>query len=589
LKKTGRHILLCGFLSLALGAVNAQETRFFMTVNKNQVVLNDNFQVRITFENGRGNVEPIDFSAFQVIAGPNLSTASQIIQGAVSTNYTMTYFLRPIKTGKFTLGPAKTVINGKNYATEAIVVEVLSGGSTSQQSPQSGGTSNYTQQPSADKNVQIIIELSKRKVYIGEQITARYVLLTRYRNLEATDTRYPTLPGFWSEEIKNDQSTWEPNLEMVNGVAYRKAYLKTQILFPQRAGTSKLEPIEFTCRVDRSLFNPGTEIKVKSNAPSIEVLAFPTGSPKGFDGAVGNLNFSATVSRTEVKVNEAIDLKINVSGSGNLTLIGAPKMEFPPDFEVYDPEIKDRISINAGGVNGTRSFQYLIIPRYPGSYEIPEMNFVWFNPAKAAYESVRQGPYTIQVTGEAGQGAIAGQTRARNKVSQSAQDIRYIYTDSQSLEVKNAYFFGSVTYYTALGSPLLLLMLVLFVRRRRDSMAQNTSLVRRRGANKMAKGRLKSAKKALDHSDDKLFYAEVFKALYGYLSDKLNIPLSHLTRPTILKALQDQNVDSTLSGRLQGALDTCEMARFAPVTDVQSNSFYGETVTLIEKLESNLK
>src|SRR5690554_3240017 len=284
---------------------------------------------------------------------------------------------------------------------------------------------------------------------------------------------------------------------MINGVPYRQAVLKRQILFPQRTGKIQIDPLTISSRVNRSFLNPGEELIMASNSPTIEVMPLPGNAPESYNGAVGDFTFSADIDRTELPANEAITLKITIGGSGNLSLVKEPELKFPPDFETYDPETKDRINVSGAGVSGSRSFQYLIIPRYPGEYEIPEIKFTYFDPNKGNYVTKTQGPFPIKVTGDGSASAGAGGARPQNTVRQISDEIRYIRIDDTTLELKGGQFFRSIGYYFAIGIPFVGFILFLAFRKKRATELDDVQGTRRRKANKMARRRLKMAETAL--------------------------------------------------------------------------------------------
>ena len=591
MKKTGKHIIFLVLALMATFAVSGQETAFYATVDKNPVGSGDVFSYQITLENGRGDVTPPDLSDFNVVFGPSRSSNYRIINGQQTSSMSFSYTMRPRKTGNFTIGSASTVVNGKKYQTKPITIKVVQGSSTkaTQQSRSNQNGKSNQSSGSENENLKVQILLNKRKVYLGEQVIATYVILTRFRSLDVEDTKFPGMAGFWTEDIKVEQARWEREYEMVDGVPYRKAVLKRQILFPQRTGKIEIDPLTISTRINRSFLNPGEELKMASNSPTIEVMPLPGTAPESFAGAVGDFNFSASIDREELPANEAINLKINITGSGNLSLVKEPELNFPPDFETYDPETNDRINVSGSGVSGGRTFQYLVIPRYPGEYEIPEIAFTYFDPRKEKYITKTEGPFPIKVTGEGAAVIGANGQRVQNTVKQSADDIRYIETESEKLVARGEQFFKTSGYFAAVGMPFLGFILFLVFRKRRARELDDVKGTRRRKANKMARRRLKLADKALKANDSKLFYAEIFKAIYGYMSDKLGIPGGLLSRQVIIQNLEELNIDKELILKLSNTIETCEMARFAATGDVSNQEFYRETVKLISKLDSQIR
>ena len=585
-----RALIALFFLLLPLVSAS-QDASLTATVDKNPVSINDVFTLKLTLVNSKGNIETPDLGDFRVVFGPSRSSSYRIVNGRQSSSASISYTLRPKQLGTYEIGVAKVNVNGKVLTTKPIKIKVIKGASsgTSSTSRESASSSNYNQNQNTLKNLMVRIQLSKNKVYKGEQVIASYILLSRYNNIDLGEMDFPALDGFWSEDFPEQQTSWEPNLEIINGVQYRKAIIKRQVLFPQRSGANELEPFVLSANVNRSFFNPGENITVRSNTPTITVKELPEGAPESFKGAVGEFDFAASVDKNKLKANEAINLKVKVTGSGNLKLIDANPFQFPEDFEVYDPETNDRISVTAGGVKGSRSFQYLIIPRYPGEYSVPEMEFSFFNPKTGKYQIAKAGPYNFSIADDEGNVPTAGAKRPKNIVEQSGLDIRYIITDKNLLSATRSQFFGTTLFWLGSAGPFAFLLIFLGYRRRKEALDSDVKGKKRRGANKTARRRLKAAEIALKKNDSSLFYEEISKALFGYISDKLGIPIGQLSRSRILSELDKNGIDTSVVNDVTYVIDTCEMARFAPVTEVSDDIFYKRTAELIENLEGKLK
>lgn len=587
MKRTGKYRLATILWSLLPLFVWGQGAVFTASVDKNPVGLNDVFTLKLTLENARGEIEAPDLSDFKVVFGPSRSSSYRIVNGQQSSSITFSYTLRPKQTGKFEIGTAKARVDGKVLTSKPIEIEVVRGSSSSTSS--SSGAQQKSRQQTANKNLMVQIQLSRREAYKGQQLVATYILLSRYNNIDLGTMDFPTLDGFWTENLGDEQVTWEPNLEMVNGVPYRKAILRRQVLFPQRSGKLEIEPLELTAVVNRSFFNPGQEVTIRSNAASVNVKPLPPNPPESFEGAVGQMDFSASVDRTELKANEALNLKISIRGTGNLQLIDIPDLSFPQDFEVYDPETNDRLSVTAGGVKGSRNFQYLIIPRYPGEYTIPAMEFSYFDPATGRYETETAGPFNFKISDDRGNIPAESARRPKSRVEQSGLDIRYIVTDESRLETKRSQFFGTFGFWAGAAGPLVLLLAFLLYRRRQEALESDVVGRKRRRASSAARKRLRAAEAALKSSDTKRFYEEIFKAIYGYLGDKLGIETGRLSKPLIKSELEKRGVNEATTNEAIHLIETCEMSRFAPVTETSDQVFYKRTQELIENLDEKLK
>lgn len=584
MKKIGKYLTLCiAMLALSYTA-GAQDPVFSAVVDKQTVAVGDAFNVKFTVENGRGDITPPDFSDFKVVFGPSKSSSFQIINGRQTSTMTLSYTLRAAAEGKYTIGSAVAKVGSKLLKSEPMEIEVVKGSK-----PSSQGAAAQSQKPAADKNLIVRMLLSKSKVYQGEGIVITFELLSRYNNIDLGETTFPSLDGFWSEDIKTGQTSWEQDYEYIDRVPYRKAILRKKLLFPQRPGTIEIEPFKITAQVNRSFFNPGTEVTAQSYAQKIEVLPLPGGAPESFNGAVGEYSFSGKAGQTEIRANDAIDLKLEVSGKGNLKLVKAPPIEFPTDFEVYDPELKDRISVSGGGMNGSRTYEYLVIPRYPGKYEIPEFAFTHFSPSKKQYVTQTAGPFQVEVRGEDGIVPTDESGIARSRVETVRRDIRYIVTDPAMLMPAGKMFFRSFGYYLLTVGPLLFLTGFILFHKKRDAILGDVRTIRRKKAHSVAKKRLAAAKKAMGKGDSTTFYAEIFNAVYGFLSDKLGTEKAALTKPVIRAKLIENEVPDHMAQEVIYLIETCEMARFAPVTGQSDEVFYGRTAEFIEKLEAMFK
>jgi BatD DUF11 like domain len=570
------------------GKVLAQQINVDATVDKNPVSVDDSFKFIITLSNTKGTITPPDFKDFSIAYGPIQSSSFQNINGQQSSNITLTYALIPKKIGTFKIGKASISANGKIYETTPVEIKVIQGESSQNKSNQSTAKSNV--QASGNENLLLRINLSKSKVYQGEQFVVTYNLYSLYNNIQIINFELPSFNGFWTEEVKISESSWESQLESINGKNYRKAILKRQVLFPQRNGKLSLEAMTVNCMVNRGFFSNGQEIKVVSNKPTVEVLPLPSnGKPADFAGTVGTYSYEVSTDKNSVKENEAINLTVKIAGNGNLKLIEEPKINFPADFEVYEPKINDKINIGAGGMSGSRIFEYLIVPRHAGEFQLNPVTFSYFDLDSKTYKTKTSGDLKFII--EKGDGSATTTYSPVNKeeVSVVGQDIRYIKNNTDNLTDKNNLFFGSFLFYTLLSLPALAFFLFLFIRNKNRKENSDVNSVKKRKANQLARKRLILAEKALNQNKDTLFYQEISKALYGYLGDKLNIPLADLSKEKIKINLINQSIDEANAKEVIEMIERCEMARFAPVSDLTAQQVYNETVALIGKIESQIK
>ena len=368
----------------------AQEIAFTATVDRNSIAVGEHVKLTITLVNSRESFNAPDLGGLVIDRGPFESSSFNYVNGRMTSSVSRTWMLTATRPGKYTIGAASVRVGGGVITTEPITIEVAKGSAP----PADPGVA---QGQGRDPNLFVTISLSKNKAYVGEQVVASYVLYSRYPNIELSKYDLPKLDGFWTEEIDLGDAGWEERPQVINGLQYRVAVLKKQLLFPQRSGRLRIEPMSLTCVVNRSFFSRGTAIDVTSNAVELTALELPPNAPAEFSGAVGELQMNVSADRTEVNADQAIELSVRISGRANLKLLDAPNLTPPAEFEVYDPKVNDKISIGSNGMAGHREFQYLMIPRHDGTYELDGVTFGYFDPKAGEYRTLRSGPLTIDV------------------------------------------------------------------------------------------------------------------------------------------------------------------------------------------------
>lgn len=573
-----RYILML-LLLLALPAARAQEITFTATVDRTTFAVGERIKLTLSLTNAQGRFGDPDLGGLVVVQGPFESSAYNFINGRASSTISRSYLLTATEPGDYTIGAAKAQVGGGSISSEAIKVHVekAAGGGA--------GAGVLDQQQKQDRDLFATISLSRGRCYVGEQVVVTYTLFCRYNAIELTSYDLPKLTGFWAEEIDMGQLEWEPALQTVNGLQYRVAIIKKQLLFPQKSGRLRIEQATLDCVVNRSFFSRGSNVKVRSNAAELTVQELPAGAPPDFSGAVGRLDMTVEGAGATVKANEAIDLKVRFSGRANLKLLEAPKPRFPADFEVYDPKVSDKVGVTAAGMSGSREFQYLVIPRHDGSYTLDPITISYFDPEKGAYQQLSSGPLTFTVekgdgTGAAGSAAV---TRpSRTDVQQLERDIRYIRTGDLELAPKGRQLFGSWPYVACMASPALALVLLLGWKRRRDAALADATGMRRKAADKVARKRLSEAADALGRNDREAFYTALSKALHGYLADKFTLGVAEVNTATLRERLGAGEV----ADRFARLIDACAMARFAPVEDRSRQELYDEAAALITRIEN---
>lgn len=566
-------------LALALGAVlplAAQEITFTASVDRNAIAAGDQIRLTVTLANSQERFSPPDLGGLVVVAGPHESSSFNFINGRTSSTVTRTWVLTATQPGKYTIGPARVKVGRGTIETEPITIEV-SKGSTQ------GSDPAVQRAQQGDPNLFIIVSLNKSKAYVGEPVVASYHLYNRYTGLEAPKSEPPQLNGFWSEELSTENARWEE--KVVNGIGYRVILIKQQLLFPQRSGKLRIEPMTLNCIVNRNFFNRGTPIDVRSNAVEFTAMALPAGAPADFSGAVGELTLDVQADRKQVKVNEAIEVTVRISGRSNLKLVDAPKLSFPSDFESYEPKVTDKITVSSAGMSGSRGFQYTVIPRHEGHFDLGAIGLSYFDTRTGTYKSLRSEPLVIDVAPGDASTITTTAPSLRSDVVALDNDIRFIRSGEADLRPKGHELFGSWPWVAGMSTPGLLFLGFALWDRRRRRMQGDAEGLRRSRAEKVARQRLQEASVALKKNDAAAFYAALSKALHGYVADKFSLGVAELNERELAQRIGKTPEGNETAARLLKVIGHCDMARFAPVEDRPRAELYEEALTLIQRIE----
>jgi hypothetical protein len=596
-------------LLFCAGLTFADDVKFVASVNSTTVGTGDQFEVSFSVNGNGERFTPPDFSGFQVLSGPNFSSSMTSINGSTSVDNTYSYILMATKEGSFTIGTASIVINGRKFSTNAIKIKVVKGRPVQQGqqggNQQSAPDANVQAAPSENLSKSLFIKavVDKTNIYQGEQITVSYRLYTRLGIEQSGLDKLPDLNGFWSEEVKNTQQQqvqW--HVENYKGLQYSVADIKQNILFPEHAGDLTIDPLVMTFVVrqpvashdimEQMMGGSFKEVKYQAKSAPVIIHAKPlpeAGKPDSFTGAVGTFKIEATVDRTELKANESLNYKVRVTGAGNIKLLKTLSTNFPADFEKYDPKITDTTTEQVSGVAGSRFYNYLLIPRHEGDFTIEPIRFSYFNPATNRYVTLTSKPFHIKVNkGTAESNVTAFSGADKQDVKTLGNDIRYIKTGSPGLKKQGDEFFGSFGYYLLLLlGPLACVVAYTY---RNQTIKNNSDVVKvkSRNAGKVAAKHLANAQKQLLTNNTQAFYEDVFKGLYGYLSDKLNILYANLDRETIASALKARALDDSLIKQLLDTLDLCEMARYAPVNHISKQEVFEKAQGIINDIENKI-
>ena len=604
-KKTGLIFLL--LFSVVIVA-DAQDATFTTSVDRNRVAIGEQFEITFTLNGSSSgsNFRPPSFNDFLTLSGPNQSTNMQFINGAMSASVTYSYVLQPRAEGKFVIPPAFINHGGKQLQTQPITIEVTKGApQQKQQSKQSQQESDIGKQIGDNLFLKVVVD--KARVYQGEQITATYKIYTRVNVINYSMTKVPSLTGFWSEELDIPKQV-QLSTEVVNGKQYRVGILKKAALFPQRSGTLTIDQMEVECVVqvqsrrrsndifdqffNDSFFGNVANVshKVRNQPLNITVLPLPAADmPAGFGGAVGKFSMEAWLDKRQTKTNEPVTLKVKISGRGNLKLLEAPIINVTSDIEKYDPKISDNVTKQDDQIAGSRTFEYLLIPRHPGDQKISSVQFAFFDIEKKSFVTLSSSEFILNVE----KGSETAPTYAvgisKEDVKLLGEDIRFIKSETISLRRKVDTFIGSLMFFVLSVTPILAFVGFILYAKRREKLQGNLILVRNRKARKLAHRRLAEAKKFLDSKKKEEFYTEISRALWGYVADKLGIPPSDLSVDFVRTTLERRSVPIEVINKLTSTIEICEFARFAPATDaVQMDQAYQETVELISTIEEKL-
>ena len=578
------------FILIALPATVLGQATFTAAVDKNSVATDEQFTLQFALEGsgtgGGKNLSLPDLSKFLILSGPNHSTSMQFINGTVSSSATYSYVLQPREAGKFTIGAASIEAGGKQYSSQPIEMVVSKGAAKTKPQASAGQPADNELQLGENLFLKAIVDRSK--VYLGEEINVAFKVYTRVHITSIPPlNKLPAMTGFWGEELTVPQQISLSN-EVVNGKQYQVGIIKKTALFPTQAGNLEISPLEIVCQVQMQnrkrssdwfdqLFNDPffnnfstSNVNVKSPPVKVTVLPLPKGDvPASFRGAVGQFTLNASVSSKSVKTNEPLSLKAVINGIGNIKILEAPNVEIPNEFERYDPKVTETIDRSAKNISGSKTFEWLLVPRYPGQKKIPPLEFSYFDPSKGKYVSLHSN--AIDLTVEKGSAEIVQTVTGISKedVKLLSQDIRFIKTNGGSFRKKGGDEVSTPTLVIMTMLPLLAFVGLAAYRQKNLREVSDVAMFRSRKAMKVATKRLKQAKLLLSGADPEAFYAEISRALWSYVSDRLGIDRADLSIDTVTRQLEAQSIPGDLITRLKECLEACEFARFAPASSLQ--------------------
>lgn len=597
----------------------AQSATTFTTNAPMKVAVGETFRIEFAL-----NATPDDDSfvppalnGFDILAGPAVSRGSsvQIINGSMtkSTNYTYTYVVVANNAGTNTIGSASVVVDEKKYTTKALPIEVVTESaaatpqaSSAQQSSQGSSSQSSSAQSGniAEDDILLRTVVSRTSLFKGEPLRATIKLYSRVAIAGAENEKMPSFNGFWSQDIRNNNR--ETQRETYNGKVYETQTLYDYLLYPQQSGQLSIDPASMTVvaqvrvrsrNVD-PFFGGGYEIinvrrQVSTPKINIDVKELPAGAPDSFNGAVGNFSMECSLTPETVTTNSSMAYTVRISGTGNLSLLQAPTVSLPSTFEQYNVKTTESITTNQNGASGYKQFEYPIIPRSEGEYSLQPTKFTFFNTRSMKYETLESPTYNLSIAsdGTSGSSSSSGVQRSisREDIKLLGEDIRFIKIEDAKLRTESKPFILSGSYYASLAAIFALFTALYFILRRKIKESQNSTLVRGKRANKVAIQRFKAANSFMNSANEKAFYKEVLSAIWGYMSDKFNIPVANLTKESVRKELAKREVSQELIAGFSEITTLCDEAQYSPMASAQMNEVYMTAVKLISNIETEIK
>ena len=587
MKKKYFYIL---FLLFTVQGVIAQVT-FKADASKTELGLNERLRIQFSIDKqGADDFTPPNFNNFKVLAGPSQSTSFSSVNGKTSYKLVYTYIVQPTVKGTFTIPSASITYKGETIKTNTVRVKVLSAVDI----PKDLNDPRYK----ASESIHLVAEVSNSKPYVGESISVVYKLFVNTSEVNVQNTREvasPSFNGFWNQSI--DVKKWVPLNGTYKGKPHRYVIVRKTVLIPHKSGKLTIDPMEMEITAGipigrRDFFGnmlmDDVNFTATSGRKTIQVKPLPlTDKPFDFNGAVGDYDFNVTASKTDLNANESANIKVKVSGVGNLKLIKLPVIETPKGLETYEPEHKEKITTNLGGLKGEVYNQYAVVPQFRGKFKIPGVTFSYFNPKEEKYHTIQSDAIILNAL----QGKLPSEENnnvdSKKSVVGNENNIRYIHskTDFISKDEKEN-FYGSNLYYLLLVLPLLSIPLGIYIGKKKQQRDSDIIGNKRRKADKLARKYLSQAKKQLGKKE--AFYIALEKALHNYLKAKLQIETSDISKEKIAEILQKRKVDEKTINEFKMVLDNCDYARYAPSTEVMMKQDYEKAKDVIAKIDKQL-
>ncbi|WP_026452092.1 BatD family protein [Aequorivita capsosiphonis] len=590
--KTKNFLFLLSFVLCGLAAT--AQVQFDAKVSKKRLGINERLRVDFEMNQDGDNFRPPNFENFRVVGGPNQSISNSWINGKRSFSKTYSYFLSPQTRGNVTIGQATIEIKGETYKTLPVEVQVTGAVDV----PKDGNNAEYV----ASENVHLVAEVSNANPYLNEAITVTYKLYVSHDVSITSQWREidtPKYADFWSQNIDN-QSNFKVSEGKYNGEDYRFVILRTTVLYPQKTGELDIEPLTLDVPVDvqgsrRDIFGRRLMERVNRTISAgnrtINVKPLPLeGKPDGFNGAVGDFTFDVTTDKTKLNADEALQLDVKVSGKGNLKLFTAPSVKLPNTLEVYEPEHSENVTTTIGGMQGSISDSYTVVPQFKGTYPINPITFSYFDPKTEKYKTITSKEFTIDVENGPVSTAATATTSGndgKKQVVLSKDNFKYIKLDPNLKPIAQEAFFQSALFWSLLGGPFLLIPLFILAGKKRKTRLNDVEGNKLRRANKLAKKFLSEAKRNI--SNPVVFYESLERALHNYLKAQLNIETSEMEKSLISKMLLERNVEESVVENFINLLKNCEFARYASSSEASVQHDYTKAVEVISNIDKQIQ
>ena len=599
------------FLTLLLltTIVKAEDVVFTATA-PDAVANGQTFQLVYSINTSAKELRIPEISDFDIVAGPfqSKSSSTQIINGNIthSTSLRFTYTLLPKKEGSFSIPAATIMVDKQKYSSNTLTIKVLPAEEDVNHTNNAENTSSKNNAITND-NLFIRAIVSRKNVYEQEYVLVTYKIYTRIDLVNIDKVKFPDFKDFLVQEIELPKDK-QFALENYNGKNYNTITLRQVLLYPQRAGSLNID--KMTCdaivRVrntgpSRSIFDDFFDsyqeiVKpISTNTEKIEVKTLPEGKPSGFSGAAGTFTLSSSINKKELSANESVTIKLKISGNGNIKLLKNPEVKFPADFEVYDPKVENNFTNTTSGVTGTKTIEYLAIPRHSGTFTIPPVEFSYFDTNSKTYKTLKSEAFSINVTkasseSENGDDPVVNNFTNKESVKVLGSDIRHISMNDFSLEKPSPFFFGTWGFALAYIIPLIIIAFIFWFFRKQAKENSDIIKVRNKKANKMARKRLRTAEKFLKEQKKEEFYSEVLKAIWGYLCDKLTIPQAQLNKDNVEIELRKYSLEESIIQDFIKILNECEFAQYAPGENIEArDNLFSDTMRMITLLEEQIK